>query len=236
MNSTFINKRMLLALGLIVVTVLLAIKPYKATLASLHYYSARPILESWQQDASLINASNYTKAKQSMEKAIALHPDLALYTNGLSEILQWGVYAGLEQSSYYQQAGELLNASLLYRPSWALSWLSLAQIKWLNSQTDNEFLYYMQQAHELGENMPEVHILWSEAGLQLINKNLPLFLRLQGFVKQHVLSGLTHPRARQKVLDIIKQENKQLVVCSWLGDIPERSTEQLPMLKKRLKC
>ena len=232
------QKRFLLAFALIVITVMLAIKPVKTTLASLNYYAAKPTLERWQQDPSTITKSSYTNAKKAMQGALALHPRLALYSDGLSDILQWGVYSGLETTPQqsYKQASDLLEQSLLVRPTWALSWLSLAQIKWANNITDNEFLYYLQQAHTFGKNLPEVHILWANIGLQLINKDFSLFLRLQPSIKQHVLLGLAHPRARYALLNTIKRENKQAVVCAWLKNTNNINSDTLTMLQKRLKC
>ena len=232
------QKRIWLALVLALVTLVLVSKPVKTMLASLQYYAAKPLLTSWQQDPSSITPSNYIKAKNAMQSALALHPNLALYSSGLSDILQWGAYSGIEDNpqASYQYASELLKMSLQQRPVWALSWLSLAQIKWANNVTDQDFLFYMQQAHNWGENLPEVHILWANIGLQLINKDFSLFLRLQPKVKQHALLGLTHPRARDTLLSAIKRHNKQAVVCAWLKNSQSINSHTQAMLQKRLKC
>lgn len=218
-KMSFANQTFPLAILATVGFLLFCFKPLSDTLASINYYAARPIIEKWHADPTSITLKEYQTAYDNAVSAVEYQPELALYTDTLSEVIQWGVFAGLVESptAAYIEASKLTETSILNRPVWAVSWANLAVLKWELGEIDGQFLTYLNKAAELGNNSPEVHIVWAKLGLQLIDVNLPLFFEVQDTVQQRIIKGLTHPRARDSVINTIEQRKKQLIVCTWLS-------------------
>lgn len=222
-------------IALIVCTVLLCVQPIKTTMASLNYYKAKPIIESWHANPSSISLANYKLAKQASLAAYSLHPALAFYTDTLSEVLQWGLYAGLEASVNESKtlAAKHTQQSLAIRPGWAVTWANLARTSWNENHKNANVITYLNNADTLGFNLPEVHVVWADIGFKLMEVDFVKFLTVQYNVKQHVLLGLNHPHARAALVTTIKRENKQAVVCAWLGANNNSEVRLLKMLKCR---
>ena len=230
----FLTNKWVLGVAIIALTVSLCIQPVKTSLASLNYYTAKPILDTWRADPSSISLKNFNKAKNAAEAAVSLHPRFAFYADVLSEVLRWGVYAGVAEnkSAANTLARRLTHESLEIRPVWAITWANLAQMQWAESGVSSSYATYLNIASDLGGHLPEVHLVWATIGLELVNKDFLFFLLIQEKVKHHVLLGLSHPRAKANLLAIIRQNNMQGLVCSWL----KASESEMINVLRALKC
>lgn len=187
-------------------------------LASLHYYSARGYLQEWNQTRHIDSEEDYNDALTSAQKALELQPDLALYNDTLSEVIQWGVYSlsisEIEKTERLREALDLTLNSLKLRPSWAVSWMNAAYIKWQLNELDDEFYSFLERANKLGRNSHEVNLFYLEFGFFLIDSDIDTFLvhrfEVERRLKLALKSGLTRARA----FEIIERYKKENLVCS----------------------
>lgn len=190
--------------------------------ASLSFYRVKNILEEWQTEGNQQSEQQYLLAKNAIISAIDSHPDNPLYVDIMAQIYEWGAIAeyednteALKQAKYYY-----LKATQL-RPSWPVTWASLAMIKWRSQEFDDEMLEYLHQATKLGPLKPEVHILYSELGLALYKNNHPLLLKIRPLFYRHLALGLRNPSSRPLVVASINQSGLDKQVCRWLRNEPE---------------
>ncbi|WP_412722465.1 hypothetical protein [Alteromonas sp. D210916BOD_24] len=223
----------------------LSITPIKTTLASLSYYGVEAKLLNWRANNTAITAQDYNAAMQGSTQAIKFHPTFAFYHDIHSEVIQWGIYAGYEGdvTESFEQIEALYKQSLTLRPTWPNTWANRGQqLFYAKGANDKEAIQqaldYLKTAHQLGEHIPEVHIAWTDIGLRLVEIDFMQFLSVQQLVRSHIFKGLTHHKARNKIIELVYGFNKQALVCAWLKQEAKASDDKITsgMAFKRLKC
>lgn len=218
-SGTTGSKGKIVLLGGFLGAFILSIQPVSMMLANLQYYGAKNYLDEWQADPSQVNESQIAIAKQYAAKAIDLHPSFALYTDTLSNVLQWealGTKSTSLRNELLNEAEALNLTSLQHRPSWPVTWANLVYVKSLKNQFDDSFQNYLSNASFFGPNSPEVHTVVASVGLSLPERNVRVFLANKDVIKNHVVLGLEHSKAKKAVIDSVLATNKQALVCSWL--------------------
>lgn len=246
-KADFLNKvpHWLYTVFIIGIFFYLSISPIKTTLASLSYYGVESRLEQWKMDPSTISKQDYVNAKQDIEEAMYFHSTFAFYYEVYSEVLQWGRYNGFEDDlvATNEQIEALYSKSLQLRPTWPATWANVAQqsffVKGVGDEVNlKEIVRYLNIAHQLGANTPEVHIIWADIGLQLIDLNFNSFLKVQKLVNTHVIKGLAHNKARDKIIEVIQAYNKAALACVWLKQDAKHNNQDPTSTYafRRLKC
>ncbi len=187
-------------------------------LASLDYYQARQIVQQWQQSGGPGSKGEYDVAESAMRSAIEDDTENPLYLDLLAQILEWAVVAGYgdpvansrEAKKYYLQSSKL-------RPTWSVTWASLAMLKWRQGQFDGELLTYVKRAASFGPSQPEVHVMVASLGLALYKANHPYYLALSDETKNRLYLGLSHPQSVERVKSVIEQHDATVVTCRWLA-------------------
>ncbi len=207
---------------ILIIGIFLTIQAGKVSLASLHYYAAKSHLDRWKTDLDNISNNDYLKALSSAKTALRLQPSLALYSDTVSEILQWGAYSGVvsRPDKNYRDALKYNLYSLKLRPGWAITWLNIAYIKWQLGELDSDFYHFLEMANKLGRNMPEVNLFYIEVGFYLIDYDLNIFFNHNIEVQRRVRLALSNVNTAKSVIVLAKKYDKENLVCEWSKDTP----------------
>lgn len=200
-------------------------------LASLSFYSVQNTVANWQVNRELQTEASYIKAKQAVAKARRKHTAHPLYTDLSAQIYEWGAIGGYEYKSvglevskrFYMKAAKM-------RPTWPVTYASLAMNKWRSNEFDAELVSYLALANEYGPKKAEVNIVFVEMGLALYQSNHPFYAELRPFMQQRIAQGIRNFQSRDRVMQAIKQYDAQRAVCRWLKDTDEFVS------KTMLKC
>jgi hypothetical protein len=183
--------------------------------ASLDYYYVQNTIEKWQLSGEKQQKTDYISAKESINKAEALHFTHPLYADLSGQIVEWGVVAGYAELDYLSQAKtDYLRATSL-RPAWPVTWASLAMIKWRLNEFDDEMLNYIVKADELGSQKPEVHAFFAEIGLALYQANHSFYRNIRMQTQARVVLGLRNPDSRPRVEAAIERHQAKRIACIW---------------------
>jgi len=187
-------------------------------LASLNFYSVNNTVSVWQVNQKLQNKADYNKASQAIEQARKQHPAHPLYTELSAQIYEWGVIGGYEDTAtalavskrLYMQAAKM-------RPTWPVTYASLAMNKWRSNEFDAELVHFLTLANRLGPKKAEVNSLFVEIGLALYQSNHPFYAELRPYLKQRISQGIRNSQSRTRVLTAIQHYEAQRTVCRWMN-------------------
>lgn len=206
---------------------------FKFGSASLNFYHVKNILAEWQLSANQQSEAQYFIAKSAIEDAIDYHPSNPLYVDIMGQIFEWGTIAGYEDRDHgLSSAKKYYLAATKLRPSWPVTWASLAMIKWRYQEFDDETLSYLENANRFGPLKPEVHIIFSEMGLALYNNNHPFLLQIRERVHLHLALGLRNINSREVVISAINNYELHTQVCRWLRNEPRSTLSLIQGCKK----
>ena len=191
-------------------------------LASLNFYVVKNTLSSWQSDRSTLTEQSYDKAKAEISQARERHPSHPLYFELSAEIYEWGAITGYENKSIaLKQAKRLYMKAAGMRPTWPVTYASLAMNKWRSNEFDQELINYLRLADKYGPKKAEVNILFVEMGLALYQSNHPFYAHLRPTLKQRLSQGARNAQSRERVIAAIQRHKAKRTVCRWLGDSDE---------------
>jgi hypothetical protein len=187
---------------------------FRFAAASLDYYTVRNILANWKND-NQVTQEQFIRARETIDNAMFWHSSHPLYRDLSGEVQEWGVLqAHLSQESLLAVKDDYIQATKM-RPSWPVTWASLAIVKWRLQEFDEEMLTYLNAADKLGDRTPEVHVLFSQLGLALYQANHPFYRNIAAQTPERVIFGLRHTRSRGQVLAAIKQHDAFDTACNW---------------------
>jgi hypothetical protein len=196
---------------------------YNATnygLASLHFYSAQNAVSAWHADNHLQNEASYNIAAQSAYKASNLHPAHPLYTDLSAQIYEWGAIGGYEDASVaLASSKDLYIKAAKMRPTWPVTYASLAMNKWRSNEFDAELINYLTLANKYGPKKAEVNILFVEMGLALYQSNKPFYVELRPYIKQRISQGIHNSQSQTRVLAAIEHYAATRTVCRWMREL-----------------
>lgn len=195
---------------------------YNATnygLASLHFYSAQNTVSAWHAGNHLQNEASYNIAAQSAYKARNHHPAHPLYTDLSAQIYEWGVIGGYEDASVgLASSKDLYIKAAKMRPTWPVTYASLAMNKWRSNEFDAELVNYLTLANKYGPKKAEVNILFVEMGLALYQSNNPFYIELRPYIKQRISQGIRNSQSQTRVLAAIEHYAAKRTVCRWMRE------------------
>ena len=204
--------------------------------ANLDFYSAHQLTEFWR-DNNLKEANQYIHALQAIDSANALHPENPHYmvTQGL--VYEWGAIAGLYEDE--QQKRKLLTQAKTYyldavklRPTWPVTWATLAILKWRLGEIDQQLINYLQQADKYGPYVLEVHQTWLEIGFYLYQSKSQYSVQVSKGLRKHLKQMLRQPNSpfAHSAIAIIKRHNAERLACRWLNSYDFDTEKQKSML------
>ena len=233
-NTIFINKTVTIVIAFILlICCWQAIKMGKANLA---FYSTNQLTEFWRNN-SLKEVEQYDSALQAIDSANTEHPHNPSYmvTQGL--VYEWAVIAGLYEDK--QQKKELLTQAKTYylnavklRPTWSVTWATLAILKWRLGEIDQQLIDYLQQADKYGPYVMEVHQAWLEMGFYLYQSKSRYSVQVIKGLRKHLKEMLREPSSpfAHSAIAIVKRHKAERLACSWMSNYNFDTEKQKSML------
>lgn len=206
--------------------------------ANLSFYHTFQLKELWKKNQELTNKKQYIKALTAIDAANKKHPNNPQYlvTQGL--VLEWGGISELFSKQDQQQ--NLINAKQYYlkatilRPTWPVTWSTLAMLKWRLNEIDQELIEYLLKADKYGKNIIDVRQTWVDIGLFLYqSKSSYSPLIIKGLRRHTQLMLLDHqPWVRRSAIKIIRRHNAEDRVCKWVRTYRDDTSRQQKALCK----
>jgi len=211
---------------LIAVAILLALLCYQAVKmfsANLSYYQAYQLKELWLKNNALTDISQYQTALKAIDYSNKTHKDNPQYliTQGL--VLEWGgisnIFSEQEQQQNLQQAKTYYLQAVALRPTWPVTWATLAILKWRLHEIDQSLVDYLKQADKYGSNTLDVHHAWVDVGLFLYRNKSPYTVQIIKGLRRHLKLMLQDNRitVRKAAVAMVKRHNAQKQACNWLS-------------------
>lgn len=232
-NIPFIKKTVTIVIALVLL--IFCWQAIKMGKANLGFYSTHQLTEFWREN-NLQEVNQYIHALQAIESANAEHPKNPRYmvTQGL--VYEWGAIASLNDE---QQGQELLTqAKIKYlnavklRPTWPVTWATLAILKWRLGEIDQQLIDYLQQADKYGPYVQEVHQTWLEIGFYLYQNKSQYSVQVIKGLRKHLKEMLREPGSpfAHSAIAIIKRHKAERLACSWLTSFDYDTERQKGML------
>ena len=189
--------------------------------ANLNFYQAFQLEKNWQKNESLSSVTQFEQALKEIEQSNRSHPNNPHYliTQGL--IYEWG---GISKEFDEKKQRELLLQAKRYylnavalRPTWPVTWATLAVLKWRLEEIDQEMINFLKQADKYGQHTQEVSRAWLDVGFYVYkNKSVYTPQIIEG-LRKHLKLSMADKRQgiRQSTLSIVKRHNAGLLLCSW---------------------
>ncbi|REL31955.1 VpsP family polysaccharide biosynthesis protein [Thalassotalea euphylliae] len=206
--------------GLVVLSLLLLLMAWQAIQigrANLSYLAAHNAAEYWRKEKLTPSQESLQSALMSAQKANSIDPNNPHYL--LTEALIWewqGIT--LNQIEDFSKAKLLYLEATQYRPTWPVTWATLAILKWRLNEFDEEMLYFLYQAERFGPNRKEVHEAWLEIGLHLYQQKHQYTAKLIKPIRKHLRAMLgSHDKEyHRSAVNIIERHQAQRLACSWI--------------------
>lgn len=189
--------------------------------ANLKFYQAFQLEKSWQKSESLSSVTQFEQALKAIDQSNDSHPNNPHYliTQGL--IYEWG---GISKSfDEKKQSDLLLHAKLYYlkavelRPTWPVTWATLAVLKWRLEEIDQEMIDFLKQADKYGQHTEEVSRAWLDVGFYIYKNKSVYTPQIIDGLRKHLKLSMADKRQiiRQSTLSIVKRHNAEPLLCSW---------------------
>ena len=209
-----LNKKRAFAILMLFICIIGVFNAFRFGAASLDYYTVRNIIEVWQSSEKQ-TLEQFMIATDAVDAATFFHSSHPLYRDLSGQVQEWGVLSeNLPEEALLLAKDNYIEATKM-RPSWPVTWASLAMIKWRLQEYDAQMLEYLNAADNLGDRTPEVHILFTELGLTLYEANHPFYRNINKQTQERLLLGLKNPRSRKRVLQAIRSNDAKDTACNW---------------------
>lgn len=201
----------------------LCYKSAKMVSANLNYYQTYQLKEFWLKNQKLTNTVQYQSALQAIDYANDTHKNHPEYliTQGL--VLEWGGISDLfsieEQKEQLRLAKTYYLQAVLLRPTWPVTWATLAILKWRLNEIDQSLVDYLKLAEKFGKHTTEVHQAWVDVGFYLYKSKSPYTVQIIQGLREHLRLMLQDERStiRHSAVAIIKRHQAQKQACNWLS-------------------
>jgi len=211
---------------LITCAVLLMFLGYQAVKmlnANLSFYQTFQLKELWLKNNTLTDTSQYQIALQAINNANNAHQNNPHYliTQGL--VLEWGgisdIFSKEERQQKLRLAKDYYLQAVALRPTWPVTWATLAILKWRLNEIDQSLVDYLKQADKYGAHTLDVHHAWVDVGFYLYkSKSLYTVQIIQG-LRRHLKLMLKDDRitVRKSAVAMIKRHTAEKQACNWLS-------------------
>lgn len=209
MNSIIIKNVQIMIFSLL--TILISYQSIQSMRANTWYFSA---LNTLKQPFSIISLTELELADEAIKLALKLEPTQAHYWQ-LSAYVKMLILSKNNQhhtGSYlhYEQVEQRLQNSLIYRQTWAETWIELAKVVSYHQGPSDQVYNYIQKAKKTGPYNFNVQV--GVIQIALTNwKRLPDKLKAQ-YVRELKLAAKYHYRF-YKVFEIADDLNKLPLLC-----------------------
>lgn len=191
----------------------------KFGLASLDYYLVRNSIEDWKLQQKPQDKEEYVNVLTAIRRSKYVHGSHPLYADLSGQVIEWGVISGYLGKEQLDIAHNMYFKSAELRPSWPVTWGSLAMIKWRMQEFDSEMTKYIGNANRFGPMNTEVHYFIVKLGLTLYASNHPYFNQLRDVFIERLQLALENGSTRGKVLLLIEQTGTEKNACRWLQKV-----------------
>ncbi len=183
--------------------------------ANAWYFNALNIV---QESDGALSGSSLQAAENAITLATNMDPEHPHYWHFLAHIKMLGL-AGIDTTSSeqsdkvkqtYQQAEQALLKSVELRKTWALTWISLAQVVSYQKGPTKRVYDYIQQAKKVGPYKLDVHLGIIQIALMHWNELPPTYKAL--YVNELKLAS-KYGYKFNKIFSMAEQMNRLPIVC-----------------------
>lgn len=199
-------------------------------IANVYYFQANSYIDEWSYERNSLTEISYRKANGLIKKALYYHPDHNHYVHTYGRIMHWGVIAGVETVSNYQDVKSIYLEATVTRPNWSETWTDLASLNaYLYGVTD-ETREYIAKARATGHFTEHVMYTVSQIYLDnwdyLSNEDMRNYLQIinDSFLKEYRLA---------QQLELAKNYGKDKIICDLLITSPHVSDKSLKKVSER---
>jgi hypothetical protein len=199
-------------------------------IANVYYFQANSYIDEWSYERNSLTEISYRKANGLIKKALYYHPDHNHYVHTYGRIMHWGVIAGVETVSNYQDVKSIYLEATVTRPNWSETWTDLASLNaYLYGVTD-ETREYIAKARATGHFTEHVMYTVSQIYLDnwdyLSNEDIRNYLQIinDSFLKEYRLA---------QQLELAKNYGKDKIICDLLITSPHVSDKSLKKVSER---
>ena len=222
MNKTLNRRQKSLLVFSIILLIALSYYAIRMTSANLSFYQTFQLEKIWKKDQALNSKKQFEQALKAINHANSSHNNNPHYliTQGL--IYEWGAISDLyneaERKELLLKAKADYLASVKLRPTWPVTWATLAVLKWRLGETDQEMVDYLYQADKYGQHSPEVSRAWLDVGFHIYKSKSIYSKNILKDLRKHLELSLAdnQSKVRRSTLSMIKRHNAEKLVCSWL--------------------
>lgn len=219
--SNKLQKALLTASAMVLI--LLCYQAIKMLSANLSYYQTYQLQELWLKKNELTDVSQYQRALKAIDDSNNTHQDNPQYliTQGL--VLEWAGISKLfteeEKQQKLRQAKDYYLQSVALRPTWPVTWATLAILKWRLNEIDQSLIDYLKQADKYGANTLDVHHAWVDIGFYLYKSKSPYTVQIITGLRRHLKLMLKDERntVRKSAIAMIERHHAQKQACNWLS-------------------
>jgi len=224
MNKSLNRPQKLMLIFTIVVLISFGYQAIRMTGANLNFYQTFQLEKSWQTAQSVTSKTQFEQALSAINQANSSHGNNPHYliTQGL--VHEWGaisdLYSETERKELLLKAKADYLAAIKLRPTWPVTWATLAILKWRMGEIDQEMVDYLYQADKYGQNSPEVSRAWLDVGFHIYKSKSVLTKDILKNLRKHLKLSLAdnQSKIRRSTLSIIKRHNAEKLACSWMSN------------------
>ncbi len=178
----------------------------------------RNSISEWRNTGSIHSEETFIEARKAVARARFIHHSHPLYMDLSGQILEWGASVGYLTKGHLNAAQHAYKNATKMRPTWPVTWGSLAMVKWRKQEFDDELLSYLNKADRFGPYTPEIHTLFTQLGLTLYSVNHPFFNSIREQVKERVVLGLKSHTTSSDLLQFLRDTNNLKTACRWVKE------------------
>lgn len=199
-------------------------------IANVYYFQANSYIDEWSYERNSLTEISYRKANGLIKKALYYHPDHNHYVHTYGRIMHWGVIAGVETVSNYQDVKSLYLEATVTRPNWSETWTDLASLNaYLYGVTD-ETREYIAKARATGHFTE--HVMYTVSQIYLDNWDYLSNEDMRNYLQIINDSYLKEYRLAQQ-LELAKNYDKDKIICDLLSTSPHANDRSLQKVSER---
>ena len=222
MRTSNLKQKILLAVSAVLLT-LLCYQAVKMTSANLSFYQTFQLKELWLKNGALTDISQYQTALQAINYSDEAHKNNPHYLATQGLILEWGgvshIFSAEEQQKNLRLAKKSYLKAVELRPTWPVTWTTLAILKWRLNEIDQSLVDYLKQADKFGQHSLGVHRAWVDVGFYLYKSKSPYTMQIIKGLRRHLRLMMKDSRisVRRSAIAMIKRHNAEKQACNWLS-------------------
>lgn len=199
-------------------------------IANVYYFQANSYIDEWSYERNSLTEISYRKANGLIKKALYYHPDHNHYVHTYGRIMHWGVIAGVETVSNYQDVKSIYLEATVTRPNWSETWTDLASLNaYLYGVTD-ETREYIAKARATGHFTE--HVMYTVSQIYLDNWDYLSNEDMRNYLQIINDSYLKEYRLAQQ-LELAKDYGKDKIICDLLSTSLHVSDKSLKKVSER---